>query len=447
MRTKPSFGSQFGTIAAVGGSVVGLGNIWRFPYLTGENGGAAFILIYLTVSLFISIPTMLAEFSIGRSSKRNPMRSFIKLAPNTGWKYLGLVGVVTAFLIISFYSVIGGWAFKFLGYSLNNTFLGKSSSEVSSIFSAFIQGGSSVTLYSILFVGATFFIVLGGVEKGIERFNKIFMPVLVILLLMMVFYSFTLPGFADGIHFLLSPDFSKVTASTVLTAVGQSFFSMSLGMGAMITYGNYIRKKENMISIACTVAVVDFSVALLAGFVVFPAVFSFGIAPQSGPQLVFITLPNLFQQMPGGYWLGIIFFILLILAAITSSISLFEVISKYIQEEFRLQRLRASLIAGAIVLAGTTLCSFSMVDASSLKVAGMNLFELFDYLTTTFMMPLGALMMVLFVAWFWKGTGFYEELSNRGTRNPHLFYMVRWMLRFVVPVVLGLLFLNLFFLS
>lgn len=445
MKTKPSFGSQFGTIAAVGGSVVGLGNIWRFPYLTGENGGAAFILIYLSVSLLISIPTMLAEFSIGRNTRRNPMRSYLKLAPQTKWNYLGLVGVVTAFLIISFYSVIGGWAFEFLRYSVLNTFHGKSASEVASVFTAFTQSGWSVTFYSILFVAATFFIVLGGVEKGIERFNKISMPVLVILLLIMVAYSTTLNGFGDGIRFLLKPDFSKVTAETVLTAVGQSFFSMSLGMGAMITYGNYIRKKENMMSIACTVAVVDFSVALLAGFVVFPAVFSFGIAPQSGPQLVFITLPNLFQQMPGGYWISIIFFVLLILAAVTSSISLFEVMAKYIQEEFRVKRLRASLITGALVLIGTTLCALSMVDASSLRIAGMNLFDVFDYLTTTFMMPLGALLTVLFVGWFWKGNGFRDEFTNKGQCNLNTFYIVRLILRYLVPVVLVLLFLDLLF--
>lgn len=445
MKTKPSFGSRFGTIAAVGGSVVGLGNIWRFPYLTGENGGAAFILIYLSVSLLISIPTMLAEFSVGRSTRRNPMRAFRKLAPESAWKYLGMMGVVTALLIISFYSVIGGWAFEFLRFSFMDTFSGKSAAEVASIFTQFSGSGWPVTFYSLLFVAATFLIVIGGVEKGIERFNKIFMPVLVILLLIMVVYSTTLKGFGDGIRFLLSPDFSKVNAHTVLVAVGQSFFSMSLGMGAMITYGNYIRKKENMVDIACTVAVVDFSVALLAGFVVFPAVFSFGIAPQSGPQLVFITLPNLFQQMPGGYWISIIFFILLILAAVTSSISLFEVMSRYIQEEFRMSRIKAALITCAIVLVGTTLCAQSMTDHSSLTILGKNLFDVCDYLTTTFMLPLGALMTVLFVAWFWKGTGFRDEITNRGQCNTRLFQVIRPILRFLVPVVLVLLFLDLLF--
>lgn len=445
MKTKPSFGSIFGTVAAVGGSVVGLGNIWRFPYLTGENGGAAFIIIYLCVSLLIAIPTLLAEFSIGRNTRRNPMRSFLKLAPNTRWNVLGLVGVFTALFIISFYSVLGGWAFEFLRFSVLNTFRGMSSNEVALTFNHFIQSGWTVAFYSVLFVVATFMIVVGGVEKGIERFNKILMPLLVFLLLILVFYSTTLSGFVDGIRFLLKPDFSKVTVSTVLAAVGQSFFSMSLGMGAMITYGNYIRKNDNLVRVAGTVAVVDFLVALLAGFVIFPAVFSFGIAPQSGPQLVFITLPNLFQQMPGGYWLSILFFLLVILAAVTSSISLFEVITKYLQEEFRMHRMRAAVVTGIIVLMGTSLCALSMMEDSSIRIAGRNLFDVLDYLTTTFMLPLGALFIVLFTAWFWKGNSFENELTNRGTCNRRLFLPLRFMLRFVVPVFLLMLFLDLLF--
>lgn len=443
MKTKPSFGSRFGTIAAVGGSVVGLGNIWRFPYLTGENGGAAFILIYLSVSFLIAVPTMIAEFSIGRHAMRNPMRSFKKLAPNTGWIYLGFAGVLTGLMIITFYSVLGGWAVEFLRFSYLDAFKGKSAPEVAAFFTAFTQNGWTVALYSGIFVLATFAIVATGVEKGIERFNKVLMPLLVIILLALVFYSTTLSGFKDGIRFLLKPDFSKVGFSTVLAAAGQAFFSMSLGMGAMITYGNYIRKKDNLKKVAGTVAVVDFSIALLAGFVVFPAVFSFGIEPQSGPKLVFITLPNLFQQMPGGYWLSIAFFILLILAAVTSSISLFEVIARYIQEEFRQTRMRASIITGGMVLAASTVCALSMVDHSSIRIFGENIFDLFDYLTTTFMMPLGALFTVLFVAWFWKGKGFEEEVTNRGHINHRFFVMLRFVLRYLVPLVLGALFIDL----
>ena len=283
MAKRGSFGSRFGTVAAVGGSVIGLGNIWRFPYVAGENGGAAFILIYLATSFLISIPIMLSEFSIGRSTRRNPMRAFNKLAPGSKWKLVGYMGILTAFVILSFYCVIAGWAFEFLKESVFNQFNGRSADQIRDSFNGFVASGWKPVIWTFLFTVASAGIVLSGVEKGIERYTKILMPMLFVLLLGMAVNSLTLDGAQAGIEFLLKPDFSKITGTTVLQALGQSFFSMSLGMGAMITYGSYLRKNENMPRVGAMVAFSDITVAILSGLAIFPAVFSFGISPTSGP--------------------------------------------------------------------------------------------------------------------------------------------------------------------
>ena len=325
MGSRGSFGSRFGVIAAVSGSVIGLGNIWRFPYVAGENGGAAFILIYIACSFLISIPLMLSEFSLGRSSKRNTKRAFQKLAPGTRWNYVGYMGIFCAFILLSFYCVIAGWALEFIKESVLNEFAGKSAAQISENFNGFIASGWRPVVWMGVFMLSTAFIVWSGIEKGIERYTKIFMPVFIVLLAALAINSLTLPGAREGIGFLLRPDFSKITGATILKAMGQSFFSMSLGLGCMITYGSYIRKGENLPKVASMVALSDMSVAILSGIAIFPAVFSFGISPTSGPELVFLTLPNIFAQMPGGYWIAIVFFVLLFLAAITSSLSLIHI--------------------------------------------------------------------------------------------------------------------------
>ena len=338
---RGSFASRFGTIAAVGGSVIGLGNIWRFPYVAGENGGAAFILIYLTISFLISIPIMLSEFCLGRSTKRNSMRAFSKLAPGTKWKWVGYMGILCAFIILSFYCVIAGWSLEFLKESMLNRFHDRTPEQVAAAFNGFVASGWRPIAWTLVFIAASAFIVYSGIEKGIERYNKILMPMLFLLLLGMALNALTLDGARQGIDFLLKPDFSKITGATVLEALGQSFFSMSLGMGCMITYGSYLRKNENMFRIGAMVSLSDITVAVLSGLAIFPAVFSFGISPTSGPELVFLTLPNVFAQMSGGYVISVVFFVLLFLAAITSSVSLLEVIIAYLSEEMRITRSKA----------------------------------------------------------------------------------------------------------
>ena len=443
MGKRGSFSSRFGVVAAVGGSVIGLGNIWRFPYVAGENGGAAFILIYISISLLISIPIMLSEFTLGRNTKRNSKRAFQKLAPGTQWKWVGYMGIICSFVILSFYSVIAGWALDFIKESLLNNFAGKSPAEISANFSAFVDSGWKPITWAIIFIAATAVIVLSGIEKGIERYSKILMPLFVALLIGLVINSMTLPAFREGITFLLKPDFSKVTGSTILQALGQSFFSMSLGMGCMITYGSYIKKNENMFKVAGMVAVSDVTVAILSGLAIFPAVFSFGISPTSGPELVFLTLPNIFAQMTGGYFISIIFFTLLFLAAITSSISLFEVSTAYFSEEMRMGRHKAVILVGITTIITSTLCALSQMPGSNLTILGHNLFDAFDSLSSNIMMPLGGLLIVIFTGWVLDPAKFKNELTSQQRFGLKLFPIVRFLIRFVIPVVILLLFFSL----
>lgn len=442
MVKRGSFKSRFGVIAAVGGSVVGLGNIWRFPYVAGENGGAAFILVYILVSLLISIPIMLSEFSMGRATKRNAKRAFSKLAPGKKWYLVGYLGILTAFVILTFYCVIAGWSLEFLKEALFNEFAGKTSAEISTSFNAFVASGWKPVIWMIVFTLTTGVIVALGIEKGIERYTKILMPVFAVMLLGLAVNSFSLDGAREGMSFLLKPDLSKITWSTVLDAVGQSFFSMSLGMGAMITYGSYIKKNENMFKVSAMVAISDVSVAILSGIAIFPAVFSFGINPSSGPELVFLTLPNVFARMTAGYFISIIFFFLLFVAAITSSISLFEVITAYITEEMRITRRKAVSWAVGAILITATLSAISQMPGSSLRIAGYDIFTFCDNLSSNVMMPLGGFLIVIFAGWMFSPQKFKAEMTSNMQYGLKLYPVVMFLVKFVIPLVITMLFLH-----
>ena len=430
-------------MAAVGGSVIGLGNIWRFPYIAGENGGAAFILIYLTTSFLISIPIMLSEFSIGRATRRNSKRAFGKLTSNKRWSLVGMMGILTAFIILSFYCVVGGWAFKFLEEALSNQFAGQSSDALSAAFNGYVASGWRPITWTVVFIVASSMILRWGVHRGIERTNKILMPLLFVLLVLLAINSLTLPGIREGVSFLLKPDFSKISGATVLQAMGQSFFSMSLGMGAMITYGSYMRKQENMMKVAATVALSDITIAILSGIAIFPAVFSFGINPSAGPELVFLTLPNVFARMAGGYFLAIIFFSLLCMAAITSSISLFEVVVAYLSEEMRMSRNVAISVMTGVVILTSSLCAMSMIPDSALVVQNQSLFDLFDNLSSNILLPLGGLLIVIFAGWVYAPERLRSEMTSEGVFGTRIYPMIRLLIRYVVPVVIALLFLSL----
>lgn len=442
MKKRSTFGSTFGTVAVVGGSVIGLGNIWRFPYIAGENGGAAFILIYICVALLISVPIMLSEFSIGRAAQSNSMRAYQKVSGKRKWQAIGYLGIATAFTILSFYSVIAGWALEFIKESFTGEFMAMSSAEIKGNFDAFVATGWQPILWIALFVAGTTVIVGSGIEKGIERFNKFAMPLMFLILVVMAVNSVTLSGFKEGATFLLKPDFSKVTIRTVLTAMGQSFFSLSLGMGIMVTYGSYIRKGRNMFGIAGTVTLADTCIAILSGLAIFPAVFTFGISPTSGPELVFLTLPNIFAQMAGGQIFAAMFFVLLFAAAITSSVSLLEVVVAWVHEEFGLKRPAATIVAGAATLGVAVLCALSQMPGSSISIAGLDLFNFFDKITSLYMIPIGGLLVVIFVGWVVKKSLVRNEMTTYGRYGTGLFDIIYPLVKFIIPVIMAVLFLN-----
>lgn len=442
MKKRSTFGSTFGTVAVVGGSVIGLGNIWRFPYIAGENGGAAFILIYICVALLISVPIMLTEFTIGRAAQANSKRAYQKVSGRRRWQAIGYLGIATAFTILSFYSVIAGWGLEFIKESITGEFMSMDAGQIKAYFDAFVGTGWRPILWTTLFVIGTSFIVGTGVEKGIERFNKYAMPLMFLILVIMAVNSVTLSGFQEGAMFLLKPDFSKVTIRTVLTAMGQSFFSLSLGMGIMVTYGSYIRKGRNMFGIAGTVTLADSCIAILSGLAIFPAVFTFGINPTSGPDLVFLALPNIFAQMAGGQIFSVMFFVLLFAAAITSSVSLLEVVVAWVHEEFKLKRRAATAVAGGGAWCLAVLCCLSQMPGSPLSIGGLDLLTFFDKATSLYMIPVGGLLVVIFAGWIVSRNLMREEMTTRGRYGVGLFKLVYPLVKFVIPVIIAVLFLN-----
>ncbi|MDD3737356.1 MAG: sodium-dependent transporter, partial [Bacteroidales bacterium] len=345
--TRGSFGSRMGVIMAAAGSAVGLGNIWRFPYVLGENGGGAFLIIYLVIIFAIGIPVMMSELVIGRRTQRNPVGAFRMLSSRRPWYLVGMMGIVSAFMILAFYTAVAGWTLEYIYQILIGGIKGKSSAELTVMFDAFRSESLRPALWFSIFLLATAGIVLGGVRKGIEKSTKVLMPLLFILLLLMCVKSLTLPGAGKGIEFLFRPDFSKITGTTVLMALGQAFFSLSIGMGTLITYGSYIPADNKLASTAVQVSMVDLLIAILAGLAIFPAVFAFGISPASGEALTFIVLPGIFQQITGGMIFAFAFFFLLAIAALTSTISVLEVIVAYFSEQLNLKRRTAVIIATA----------------------------------------------------------------------------------------------------
>ncbi|MFP4488771.1 MAG: sodium-dependent transporter, partial [Bacteroidales bacterium] len=346
---RDTFSSKLGVVAAAAGSAVGLGNIWRFPYVAGESGGGAFLLIYLGFIFAIGFPVMLAELTIGRRAQRNALGSFKKLAPGKPWYLIGLMGIVAAFMILAFYSTIAGWTLEYLVQAFTNGFAGKSSEQLRESFEVFQSGSYRPVIWQLVFMFLTAFIIYKGVRHGIEKYTKILMPVLVVLIIVICIRSLTLDGAKEGMAFLFKPDFSKITWPVILNALGQAAFSLSIGMGTLITYGSYIKKETNLPSTALQVTAADTTIAILAGVMIFPAVFAFNIDPAEGSGLVFIVLPNIFEQMPGGYIFSILFFTLLSIAALTSTVSVLEVVVAYFSEELNMSRGKATILAASAI--------------------------------------------------------------------------------------------------
>ena len=441
-KERVTFGSKIGVILATVGCAVGLGSIWRFPYMVGENGGGAFLLVFLICTALLGLPIMITEFFIGRHSRSNAAGAFKKLAPGTQWKWIGYNGVLAAFLILGFYSVVSGWTLEYIWQALSGSLDGKTTEEFTTDFRAFSSSVVRPIVWTVVFVAMTHFIIASGVEKGIERASKVMMPALFFILIALCIRSVTLPGMEEGLAFFLEPDFSKITSSVVLSAMGQTFFSMSIGMGCLITYSSYFGKDTNLQATALQVIVLNTLVAVLAGIMVFPAVFSFGIEPTAGPELVFITLPNIFEQLPFGSLWSLVFFVLLALAALTSTISLHEVATAYIHEEYHLTRHQAAWVVSIGVSILGAIASLSFGVLREYTIGGLIIFDALDYLTAKIMMPLGGMFICIFVGTRIEKRILKEELTNNGTIPFYFFHTYAFVVKYIAPIAIGLIFLH-----
>lgn len=438
---RDSFSSKLGVIAAAAGSAVGLGNIWRFPYVTGENGGGAFLLIYLCFVFAIGFPVMLAEFTIGRRAQRNALGSFKKLAPGKPWYLIGLMGIVAAFMILAFYSTIAGWTLEYLVQAFANGFDGKNAEQLTRSFEVFQGGTFRPLLWQVVFMFLTAFIIYKGVKNGIEKYTKILMPLLIVLIIIICIRSLTLEGAKEGLDFLFRPDFSKIKLTVVLKALGQAAFSLSIGMGTLITYGSYIQKDNNLPVTALQVSLADTVIAILAGVMIFPAVFAFGINPAEGPGLVFIVLPNIFEQMAGGYYFAIIFFTLLSIAALTSTVSVLEVVVAYFSEELNMKRGKATIIAATAIGFVGVFATLSFGPLKNALIFGKTIFDWFDYLSANILLPLGAILIVIFVGWYLGKKNVRDELSNQGALKGKFVNTFMVIVKFIAPIAITLAFL------
>ncbi len=444
---RDGFASKFGIIAAAAGSAIGLGNIWKFPYITGIYGGAAFIIVYLVCITLIGAPVMLSEFTIGRKAQRNAIGSFKKIAPNSPWFITGWMGFLAAFSILSFYGVVAGWSLDYIVSAIMNKFATMGPDEIGGHFGGLISSAWRPIFWQVVFMAMTAGVVLGGVKDGIEKYAKILMPLLLVIIVILDIRAVTLPGSGAGVSFLLKPDFTKVSSEAILSALGHAFFSLSLGMGTMITYGSYIGKKENLGEVAMQVTIADTLIALLAGLAIFPAVFAFGIEPSAGPGLVFITLPNVFQQMPGGYIFQILFFVLLAVAALTSSVSILEVVVAYFQEEKNMSRTKSVIIATVAITILGMAASLSMGPWSDIKIllpgfGQLNIFDWLDKFSANYMLPLGGLFISLFVGFKMDREDVYNEVSDEGDLSVSYFGAYMILTKFIAPIGISIVFLH-----
>ena len=441
-----NFKSRIGIILATAGSAVGLGNIWRFPYMTGENGGAAFILLYILFILLLGIPGMICEFIVGRHAGTNAVRAYGRLSGKKGWRVVGYMGILSSILIFGFYSVVAGWCLYYLLSSVLNRLAGDSQ-FILDYFSTFSSDLITPILCGLLFIVLTHLVVAKGVRGGIERVSKLLMPLLFILLLVIVVSSCMLPGAERGIEFLFKPDFSKVTHETLLDALGQAFFSLSLGTACLCTYASYFSRGINLAKSAAQIALIDTLIAILAGLMIFPAAFSVGIDADSGPSLIFITLPNVFNQafvhIPwAGYLISILFYALLALAALTSTISMHEIGTSFFQEEMRLPRKKAVWIVSGASGVICILSSMSMGAVEGMTLFGMPLLSFFDFITAKLMMPIGALLTTFYVGWYAPLTTVRNEFTNKGTVGEKLFPLFLFTVRYICPIFILLIFMH-----
>ncbi len=443
------FASKLGAILAAAGSAVGLGNVWRFPTETGANGGAAFILIYVLFMLLLGVPIMVTEFTIGRHAQSDVSESFYKMSGGKKpWRLMGLLPVVSGLLVLSYYSVVAGWTLHYVVEALGNGFAGKVAADYSNDFVAFSSDPVQPVVWTAIIIAMTCGIIALGVQKGIERGAKIMMPMLFVFIIVLVGCSLSLPNADKGLSFLLQPDFSKVTSSVCLNAMGQAFFSLSVGIGCLCTYACYFRKDVDLMKDGLSVASIDTLVALLSGFIIFPAVYSIpGLQPDAGPSLVFITLPNVFQQVFGdmpilAYVFSLVFYLLLVMAALTSSISMLEMSAAYFIKQFKLSRPVSAMLVSAVCLVLGICCSLSFGAWKDVTVFGLGFFDLFDFLVAKLLMPIGGTLMCIFLGWIVDEKVLKSEMTNNGTIKSPLYPVYRFIIRYFAPVCIIIIFAN-----
>lgn len=448
LKQRDGFTSRMGIIAAAAGSAIGLGNIWKFPYITGKHGGAAFIVVYLVCIALIGLPVMLAEFTIGRRAQANAISSFKRLKPKTPWFFAGWIGFIAAFVILSFYGVVAGWTLSYVFNAIVNGFAGKTPEALNAMFGALVSNPWQPILWQVIFMMLTAGVILGGVKDGIERYSKVLMPILLVLIIILDIRAVTLEGAGAGLEFLFKPDWGKIDGKAIMSALGHAFFSLSLGMGTMITYGSYIGKKEALGATTIQVSIADTLIALLAGLAIFPAVFAFGIEANSGPGLVFVTLPNVFNHMPGGYFFSILFFVLLSVAALTSSISILEVVVAYFVEAKNWSRKKATVLLATII---TLLGAFESLTNGAIplqlpfvKGGEVLTFGFFDWMIelSDMMLPVGGFFIALFVGWAMRESDVVDELSNSGELAVGWYPAFNVVVKCVAPLLIAFTFVN-----
>ncbi|MBQ5981536.1 MAG: sodium-dependent transporter [Prevotella sp.] len=443
---RANFGSKLGVILATAGSAVGLGNVWRFPYMTGQNGGAAFILIYIICVLVLGIPCMVSEFIIGRHGASNTARAYSKLSNGTPWKFVGFMGVLTGFLITGYYAVVSGWCLQYVFSSIMGELKGDPS-YVTSYFQNFSQDPIRPVFWTLLFLLIAHFVIIHGVRGGIEKASKLLMPALFVLLLVIVVASCMLPDAEKGISFLFNPHFDVVDSGVFLGALGQSFYSLSIAMGCICTYASYFSRQTNLLKSAVQVSLVDSMVAILAGLMIFPAAFSVGVNPDSGPSLIFITLPNVFNQAFAGLpvigWIiSLLFYLLLSLAALTSLMSLHEVSTAFFFEELHITRKKGATIVTVTTFILGAFCSLSLGKIDCLHIFNMSLFDVFDFVTGQIFLPIGGFLTCLFLGWYVPKDIVRDEFTNWGTLKGTFFQAYLFLIRFICPIGILAIFLH-----
>lgn len=439
--SRAQFATKLGVIATTVGSAVGLGNIWRFPYEAGMHGGGAFLIIYLFIIFVVGIPVITAEFIIGRHTGSNIAGAFHKLARNRSWSWVGYIGLTSSLMILSFYSVVAGWTLEYIYQSIIG-FSGMHTQEaLHTQFDAFSTSNWRPLMWTIIFLTLNLWILLRGVQKGIERMSNIMMPALFLILIIFCINSLTMSGAKEGLTFLFRPDFSKIDSSVLMGAMGQAFFSLSLGLGCLITYSSYFNRQTRLVRSASIIAGLDTMVAILAGVIIFPAIFTYGLQPEAGPKLVFEILPSIFIDLPGGMIWSTLFFILLFFASITSTISMSEISIAYFVEEKNMSRRKATWLNYFIAVVFGSLCALSFGSLNHIQLCGKTIFDLFDFISSNILLPIGGMAISIFVGWVLDKSIVRNEVTNYGKVSVRTLGAIVFCLKYIAPICIALVFL------